>query len=376
MRILLSLAVFLAASTSHAAVRITAVTLSRDPKGWRVDVKASDKTPYTVHALPDPARLIIDVPDATLTVNSQVKPVATDGGPALRFSQFTRRPNAVRVVVDLIEETKVYEISASPAMNIAVLIPANGTPPAATAGGKAVVKAPDKAPAPPARPAGPPVISAREMEKTLKGAPKPAPRAAERAQTRKGRSSVTSRGGAVDRADLLGTMLSAPGALALPPVAPSWSQEEALACINSSQCPESLRRRLIEVVSDPAIQSSAYVWGEETPGQFDCSGLMLYIYGPLDVKLPRVSFRQAEYGTAVERENLRAGDLVFFNTRGKDISHVGIFLGDGRFLHAANPRENLQITALDNPYYAQRFVTARRVYSPAVAQGDAIRQGG
>lgn len=411
----------LLASAAQAATRVTDVAVNRDPKGWRVDLKATEKSAYTVHVLPSPNRLIIDVPNATLAINSQIKPVSTGGGPALRFSQFTRRPDAVRVVVDLPEGAKWYEISASPAMSIAVLMttpaaalarpavaaaPAKPAPPGAAAAKPAVASkpAPPAAkPAPPAAKPAPKVLSARELEQNLLkngGAPKPAapkpeparPPVVARKTTRTAprsepsapsRSSVTSRGGAVDRRDVLEAFLAMPpGSMALPPVgaieppAPAWDATEAVALINASECPDPLRRRLIEVVSDDSIRTSQYVWGAETPGQFDCSGLMLYIYSALDVKLPRVSLKQAEHGLPVDRTELRAGDLVFFNTRGKDISHVGIYLGDGRFLHAANPRENLRITPLDSPYYAKRFVTARRVYSPAVANNNIIRQGG
>jgi hypothetical protein len=246
------------------------------------------------------------------------------------------------------------------------------------------------------------VLSARDLEREMlksgqpivpAAAKKSSPHSVRRKRTARhpaapapqpSRSAVSSRDGYVDRTDLMATMMSLPEVGVAPPesetqpqpVAPSWTPEEAITLINETDCPEELRRRLIEVVSDPAIRTSHYVWGAETPGQFDCSGLALYIYNGLDVKLPRVSTKQAEAGVPVERADLRAGDLVFFNTRGTNISHVGIYLGGGRFLHAANPRANLQITGLDSAYYARRYVTARRVYNPSFASGNTIRQGG
>jgi hypothetical protein len=155
--------------------------------------------------------------------------------------------------------------------------------------------------------------------------------------------------------------------------APAWDPAEAVSLIKDAPCPEALRTRLIDIVSDRAIQTSNYVWGGQTVGQFDCSGLAVYIYNGIGVKLPRIE--QCVFGEPITRqEDLRAGDLVFFITRGTCVSHVGIYLGDGRFLHAANPRSNLKITSLNTPYYAARYAGARRVYG--VAESESSRLGG
>jgi hypothetical protein len=154
---------------------------------------------------------------------------------------------------------------------------------------------------------------------------------------------------------------------------PKWDPAMAVTLVKSGDCPKDLRARLIEVVSDPAIQTSRYVWGAETPGQFDCSGLAVYVYDALGVRLPRCSWQQCDVGEEVDRDGLRAGDLVFFITSGKAVSHVGIYLGEGQFLHAANPKANLKITSLDSPYYSARFAGARRVYG---ASTDAPTTGG
>lgn len=340
-----------------ATVQVKDVTLRPEGSGWRVDLKASGKADYAVRSLGDPERLIIDVPDAVLTIDARVTASASPGMPALRYSQFSRKPDVVRVVVDLPRETKWHEVSASPAMNIAVAIP--------SASG-AVARAPkSKAAADKAK--GKVVISARELERRIpearvtKRTPAPAPR--KRTTRVETRSAVSSRNGFVDRTNLVAALGALPHIGAAPvPVTPSWTAKEAIALINQSDAPEPLRQRLIAIVSDPTIQTSHYVWGAETPGQFDCSGLAMYIYNGLDVKIPRTSIKQCEVGTAVDKSDLRAGDLVFFITRGNQVSHVGIYLGGGKFLHAANSKANLQITSLDSTYYATRYAGARRVF--------------
>lgn len=341
-----------------AAVQVKDVSLRPEGSGWRVDVNATGKADYTVRSLGSPERLIIDVPDAVLTVDSRITASAPAGAPALRYSQFTRKPDVVRVVVDLPRETKWREISASPAMNIAVALPGGATMPA-----PAIVAAPRPA----AKQNGPVVLSARDLERQMPAARivprKAAPAPRKRTVSSETRSAVSSRSGFVDRSDLAAALTALPQVGVAPePLTPAWTADEAIALINQSDAPDALRRRLIEIVSDPTIQTSHYVWGAETPGQFDCSGLAMYIYGGLDLKLPRTSVKQCTFGVPVDKSDLRAGDLVFFITRGKQVSHVGIYLGGGKFLHAANPKANLQITSLDSTYYATRYAGARRVF--------------
>ncbi len=93
---------------------------------------------------------------------------------------------------------------------------------------------------------------------------------------------------------------------------------------------------------------------------FDCSGFILYIFDKFNLDLPRTSVSQSEEGVEVDKEDLEPGDLVFFNTTGKGISHAGIYLGDNEFAHSSSSK-GVRISNLSDSYYKTRFVTARRV---------------
>ncbi|HVT57146.1 MAG TPA: C40 family peptidase [Thermoanaerobaculia bacterium] len=100
----------------------------------------------------------------------------------------------------------------------------------------------------------------------------------------------------------------------------------------------------------------------------DCSGLIGMVFGQQGVGLPRTAAQQFAEGVAVAPEKLLPGDLVFFReTYKRGISHVGIYIGDGRFLHAAGRRFGVIVSALDKPYYKRRYAGARRVSQPAEA---------
>lgn len=115
-----------------------------------------------------------------------------------------------------------------------------------------------------------------------------------------------------------------------------------------------LEREVEEVVGTP------YKWGGTTINGFDCSGFMQYIFDKYGVELSRTSKSQAKMGVEVDKKDLRAGDLVFFNTDGKGISHAGIYVGNGEFAHSASNR-GVSVNKLSESYYAKRYVTARRV---------------
>jgi cell wall-associated NlpC family hydrolase len=104
-----------------------------------------------------------------------------------------------------------------------------------------------------------------------------------------------------------------------------------------------------------------YVYGGSSASGLDCSGFTVIVFNELGVKLPRVSRDQFNAGSPVARENLLEGDLVFFDTTGQGVSHVGIYLSDGEFIHAASNPGKVIKSKLEEKYYAQRYLGARRV---------------
>ncbi len=108
-----------------------------------------------------------------------------------------------------------------------------------------------------------------------------------------------------------------------------------------------------------------YVWGAEGPNRFDCSGFTQYVIRKSKgVRLPRVSRKQAYYGKYVSRSNLRAGDLIFFDTsrrRRGYVNHVGIYIGGSKFIHASSAKHRVVISSLNRPFYNARFKWGRRV---------------
>jgi len=106
-----------------------------------------------------------------------------------------------------------------------------------------------------------------------------------------------------------------------------------------------------------SLLDTPYAWGGRGPATgFDCSGLVSHVFK--EAAGVRVQGSSAELGQKarpVPAEQLLPGDLVFFNTLGAPHSHVGVYVGDGRFVHASNPRTGVRIDQLSNRYYAQRF---------------------
>lgn len=102
-----------------------------------------------------------------------------------------------------------------------------------------------------------------------------------------------------------------------------------------------------------------YVFGGTSRNGFDCSGYTQYVFEGSGVSLPRTSWSQFNAGTAIEKDQLQSGDLVFFTTYAKGPSHVGIYIGGGNFVHASN--SGVKVTSLNEGYYAKNYLGARRV---------------
>jgi len=107
-----------------------------------------------------------------------------------------------------------------------------------------------------------------------------------------------------------------------------------------------------------------YVWGGTNPKGFDCSGYVQYLYSKHGIKLPRTALAQSKVGLPIDPNYLKQGDLVFFLTDKKrkiPVTHVGIYVGNGQFIHAASKDRGIIISPLNSGSYADTFVGAKRV---------------
>jgi cell wall-associated NlpC family hydrolase len=118
-----------------------------------------------------------------------------------------------------------------------------------------------------------------------------------------------------------------------------------------------------------AVQAlgARYRYGGSSPVTgFDCSGLVAHVFEQAwGVTLPRKARAQARIGTPVRRMDLAPGDLVFYNTRNQPYSHVGIYLSEGRFIHAPRPGQRVRIESMESRYWKARYNGARRLDAPS-----------
>ena len=109
-----------------------------------------------------------------------------------------------------------------------------------------------------------------------------------------------------------------------------------------------------------SLQGVPYVYGGTSRSGFDCSGYVQYVFKGSGISIPRTTFEQFKVGSLVSRQQLQAGDLVFFSTYAPGASHVGIYLGGGSFIAASN--SGVSISNLNSSYYASRYIGATRVF--------------
>lgn len=135
---------------------------------------------------------------------------------------------------------------------------------------------------------------------------------------------------------------------------------EVVSSSGSSSATTNTAARLVELAKSKL--GCRYVWGANGPDTFDCSGLTSWCYRQVGINIPRTSSQQSKSGKSVARSNLLPGDLVFFNTSGKGVSHVGMYVGNGQMIHAPNREKPVKYDSLSNSYYSSRYINARRYW--------------
>ena len=137
----------------------------------------------------------------------------------------------------------------------------------------------------------------------------------------------------------------------------------------SNSSSQTVRYRLVKMAR--TFLGLPYRWGgmSERRG-VDCSGLVKVLFAKLHVELPHSSREQIQSGKEISLDQLETGDLVFFSTHGEIPTHVGVYLGNDQFLHAEQKAGRVIITNLKDPWYAKRFLGARRVIGLWKSEGE------
>ncbi|AOI79012.1 MULTISPECIES: C40 family peptidase [Burkholderia] len=119
-----------------------------------------------------------------------------------------------------------------------------------------------------------------------------------------------------------------------------------------------------------------YRWGGNSPDSgLDCSGFVRYVFqDTLGMSLPRRAEEMSRVGEKVSMSNLKPGDLVFFNTMRRTFSHVGIYIGDNKFVHSPSTGSTVRVDDLDSGYWEKRFTGARRIESEFPMKPEDLRQ--
>jgi cell wall-associated NlpC family hydrolase len=111
-----------------------------------------------------------------------------------------------------------------------------------------------------------------------------------------------------------------------------------------------------------SLLGAPYKWGGAGPTTFDCSGLVQYVHNQLGITTPRTAAEQYKEAEPVKLNNLAPGDLLFFRIGGRRISHVAIYAGEGRFIHAPQTGRPVELRTLDDEFYMPRLAGAGRLF--------------
>ncbi|PVV08240.1 MAG: hypothetical protein B6D72_16910 [gamma proteobacterium symbiont of Ctena orbiculata] len=110
------------------------------------------------------------------------------------------------------------------------------------------------------------------------------------------------------------------------------------------------------------LKGKPYLYGGVTPKGFDCSGLVHYVYLKAGKSIPRTTRDQYRTSQRLSIKNAQPGDLLFFKINSRKLSHVGLYAGNGRFIHASTKQNRVAAASLDDPYWRKRLIGAGRIY--------------
>ena len=111
-----------------------------------------------------------------------------------------------------------------------------------------------------------------------------------------------------------------------------------------------------------SLLGAPYKYGGASPNGFDCSGLVYYTHGKFGIRTPRTSKQQYKYAKTIKLSELNSGDLVFFTLNKKNVSHVGIYVGKGQFIHAPKSGKRVAINYINDDFWRPRIVSGGRLY--------------
>ena len=154
-----------------------------------------------------------------------------------------------------------------------------------------------------------------------------------------------------------------------PPVEPDAKPDEGDVAVTDGDGTD-VRQQIVAYAME--FLGVKYVYGASSPKGFDCSGFAMYVFKHFGIKLERTSANQGAHGTKIKRSELKPGDLVFFDTNGglNGISHVGIYIGSGKFIHASSYNHKVIISELNTGNYNKEFMRARKYVKDEVKQDE------
>ena len=307
----------------RASIAITDIALKSRDNRWEVVVKANRSVPFSGRKLSEGNRFYVDFPDCRLDIGQPVLTLQKTGV-TVRAAQFSVDPAIVRVVI---------QSSGGFTPSLSTLSPSD----------RAVISVPAVQGF-----TSPTRIEISQIPRSS------APSRLARRPAARSRSRYSSRSGPAQRLDL-SQFVFPPDAMEAYDDPPVPSVGGSLEHVMDAALPGELKEGTRMALSG----TRKYVWGGESPSGFDCSGMMQFIYRHAGVRLPRTAAEQYKALSPVGNDELQPGDLVFFSN-GKRIFHVGLYIGNGRMFHAANPRRGLTTDLLSSTFYANHYAGARR----------------